>query len=34
MNYPVPTPIPRDNARFLDNVRLNKFISEFQQMIA
>jgi len=34
MNYPVPTPIPRKNAQFLDNVRLNKFITEFQQMIA
>ena len=34
MNYPVPTPIPRKNAEFLDNARLNKFITEFQQMIA
>jgi hypothetical protein len=34
MNYPVPCGIPRKNAEFMDNVRLNKFISEFQQMIA
>lgn len=34
MNYPVPCRIPRHNAEFMDNVRLNKFISEFQQMIA
>lgn len=34
MNYPVPTPTPKGNAKFMDNVRLNKFISEFQQMIA
>jgi hypothetical protein len=33
MNYPVPTPFPRQNAQFLDNVRLNKFIVEFQQML-
>lgn len=34
MNYPVPMPTPRQNAEFMDNVRLNKFIVEFQQMIA
>jgi hypothetical protein len=34
MNYPVPMPTPKENAKYLDNVRLNKFISEYQQMIA
>lgn len=34
MNYPVPMPTPRENAQFMDNVRLNKFITEFQQMIS
>lgn len=33
MNYPVPAKTPKENAKFLDNVRLNKFISEYQQMI-
>jgi len=33
MNYPVPTPDPKQNAKFLDNRRLNKFITEYQQMI-
>lgn len=33
MNYPVPTPDPVQNAKFLDNKRLNKFITEYQQMI-
>lgn len=33
MNYPVPMSTPRENAKFLDNVRLNKFITEYQQMI-
>lgn len=33
MNYPVPTEIPRENAKFLDNKRLNKFITEYQQML-
>lgn len=33
MNYPVPTPDPKENAKFLDNRRLNKFITEFQQML-
>lgn len=33
MNYPVPMETPKENAEFMDNVRLNKFISEFQQMI-
>jgi len=33
VNYPVPFNEPRQNAAFLDNVRVNKFISEFQQMI-
>ena len=33
MNYPVPTPDPRENAKYLDNRRLNKFITEYQQMI-
>ena len=34
MNYPVPMTTPKQNAKFLDNLRLNKFITEFQQMIA
>lgn len=34
MNYPVPMQTPQENAKFLDNVRLNKFITEFQQMIS
>ena len=33
MNYPVPTETPRGNAKFLDNRRLNKFITEYQQML-
>jgi hypothetical protein len=33
MNYPVPTPDPKENAKFLDNKRLNKFITEYQQML-
>lgn len=33
MNYPVPTPDPKQNAKYLDNRRLNKFITEYQQMI-
>lgn len=33
MNYPVPMSTPKENAQYLDNSRLNKFISEFQQMI-
>lgn len=33
MNYPQPMPTPRENAKCLDNVRLNKFITEFQQMM-
>jgi hypothetical protein len=33
LNYPIPFPEQRKTAKFIDNVRLNKFIVEFEQML-